>query len=155
MRMKILRSDTRCPPTISANTNRNDRVCYIEQDAFLHIDSTEVDSGRANTIAANSITNTYDATNSDALHPTPNGDSEHLPVMNNYQATRKRANSQLILRYYVESQLFSLEMATGCPNDWHWGPTNSETTGSRGNLFFIDHLCTGEEDACNLNFELL
>jgi len=108
MRMKILRSDTRCPPKILANTYRNDRVCYIEQDAFLQINSTEVDSGRANTIAANSITNTYAATNSDALHPTPNGDSEHPPVVNHYQATRKRPNSQLFLRYYVNRQPFSL-----------------------------------------------
>jgi len=47
------------------------------------------------------------------LHPTPSGDSELLPVMYNYQATRKRANSQLILRYYVDRQLFSL---------WRWQP---------------------------------
>ena len=65
MRMKILWSDTRCPPTISANTYRNDCICYIEQDAFVPIDSIEVDSGRANTISANSVTNTYDATNAD------------------------------------------------------------------------------------------
>jgi hypothetical protein len=88
----------------------------LQGGGFLpSIDTTKVNSGRENTISANSVTNTYDATNSDALHPTPNSDSEHLPVVNHYQTTKKRANSQLILRYYVDRQLFSLEMATGRP----------------------------------------
>jgi len=123
MRMRILWSDTRCPPTISANTHRNARVCYIEQDACYSIDTAKVDPGRANTISANSVTNTYDATNSDALHPTPSSDPELLPVVNNYQATRKRANSQLILRYYVDCQPFSpLRWQSGVPMTRTGGP---------------------------------
>jgi len=83
------------------------------------IDTTEVDSGRANTIPArfNSVRNTYDGMNAEGrskgwaqrlskalriLHPTPNNDSELLSVANNEHATRKRANSQFILRYYVD-----------------------------------------------------
>jgi hypothetical protein len=64
---------------ISANTHRNDRVSYKEEDAFLQIDTTEVDPGRA--------------------------------------------NSQLILRYYVDRQLFSpLRRQPGVPMTSTGGP---------------------------------
>jgi len=99
---------------------------------------------QANTISANSVTGTYDATNADArladlqrlqlcwarwlsearrmLHPTPNTDSEVLPVVN-YQVTWKRANSQLILRYYVDRQPFSLSRwQSGVPMTSIGGP---------------------------------
>jgi len=79
MRMKILLSDTRCPSTISANTHRNDRVSYKEEDAFLQIHTTEVDPGRA--------------------------------------------NSQLILRYYIDHQPFSLSRwQSGVPMILTGGP---------------------------------
>jgi len=172
MRTKILWSDTRCPPTISTNSHRNDRICYIEQDAFLQIDTTEVDSGQANTNPArfNSVTNTYNATNSDALHPTTSSDPEVLPAMNKYQATKKCANSSLILRYYVDRQPFSLSRwQPGVPMTSTGGPQTPRHLDLEaiynlylfiyhllwGEAMFIDHLCTGELDACNLNFELL
>jgi len=125
MRMRILWSDTRCPPTIAANTHRNDRVCCIEQDGCHSIDTAKLNSGRANTdpVRFNLVTDTYDATNADCwrpylprlqlcwarwlsealrtLHPTPDSNSEVLPVVN-YQVTWKRANFQLILRYYID-----------------------------------------------------
>ena len=137
------------------NTNRNHRV----------------DSGRANTNPArfNSVTNTYNATNADALYPTPSSDSEVLPVVN-YQATWKRANSQLILRYYVDRQPFSVSRwQSGVPMTSTGGPQTPRLLDLEaiytlylfiyhllwGEAMFIDHLCTGEVDACNLNFELL
>jgi hypothetical protein len=64
---------------ISVNTHRNDRVSYKEEDAFLQIDTTEFDPGRA--------------------------------------------NSQLILRYYVDRQLFSLSRwQPGVPMISNGGP---------------------------------
>ena len=130
MRIRILWSDTRCPPTISANTYRNDHVCYIEQEANLPIYTTEVNPGRANTISANSVTNTYNATNVDGpladpqilqlcwpwwlsearwkRHLTSSSDLELLPDVNNYQATMNRAILEVILRYYVDRYPFSV-----------------------------------------------
>ena len=49
----------------------------------------------------------------------------------------------------------SSDMATWCPKELHWGPTNTETYWSQGYLYFINRLCIGEEDTCRLNFDLL
>jgi len=50
------------------NTYRNDRVCDIEQDAVILINTTEIDPGPSSeSIPARliSVTNTNDATNAD------------------------------------------------------------------------------------------
>jgi len=92
-----------------------------------------------------------------------------------------RANSQLILRYYVDRQSFPVSRwqpgvpmtSTGCPQTprlldleaiytlylfiYHllWGEAMFIDHLLWGEAMFIDHLCTGEEDACNLICDLL
>jgi len=143
---------------------------------FTSIDTTKVNPSRANTIFANSVRNTYNAKNTDALHPTPSSDSEVLPVVNNNQATRKQANLQLILRNYVVLRPISLsQWPSGVPMSSTEGPLiPRQVTSSRGYLshllwgdaMFIDHplwgkamlinhLCTDEVDTCNLNLQRL
>jgi hypothetical protein len=47
------------------NTHCNDRLCYKEQDAFIQLDTSEIDSSGVNTISVTYVTYFYDARNPD------------------------------------------------------------------------------------------